>query len=63
MSKKVKEVILLLEINGWRLIRTRGDHRVFSKIGAPRPISVPGKDSKDMSEGLYRAILRQANLK
>ena len=63
MSKKVKEVILLLQINGWRLVRTRGDHRVFRKIGEQRSIPVAGKDSKDMPEGMYRAILRQAKLK
>jgi predicted RNA binding protein YcfA (HicA-like mRNA interferase family) len=63
MSKKVKEVILLLEINGWRQVRTRGDHRIFKKIGSSQTISVPGKESKDMPEGLYRGILRKANLK
>lgn len=26
MSKKVKEVIALLEINGWRQVRVRGDN-------------------------------------
>ena len=62
MTKKVKEVIHLLEINGWRLDRTRGDHRIFRRIGATRAISVPGKDSEDMPIGLYRAILRQAKL-
>lgn len=63
MSKKVKEVILLLEINGWRHVRTRGDHRIFKKIGTTNNICVPGKDSQDMPEGEYRAILRAANLK
>lgn len=63
MTKKVKEVILLLEINGWRLVRTKGDHRVFKKIGAVNNICVPGKDSQDMPEGEYRAIVRDANLK
>ena len=63
MSKKVKEVILLLQINGWRLARTRGDHRIFVKQGARRPIPIPGKDSKDLPEGEYQAILREAGLK
>ena len=63
MTKKVKDVIHLLEINGWRLVRTKGDHRVFTKTGCLRPVVVPGKDSKDMAEGLYRSILREANLK
>jgi predicted RNA binding protein YcfA (HicA-like mRNA interferase family) len=26
---KVREVIKLLEKNGWRLMRTKGDHRIF----------------------------------
>lgn len=29
MSKKVKDVILLLQMNGWHLDRTKGDHRIF----------------------------------
>ena len=63
MGKKVKEVILLLQINGWHQVRTKGDHRIFRKIGEERSILVSGKESEDMPEGLYRAILRQANLK
>ena len=62
MSKKVKEVMLLLQMNGWYLDRIKGDHRIFEKKGH-RPIPVSGKESEDMSEGLYRAILREANLK
>ena len=37
MSKKVKEVIALLEADGWEHKRTRGDHRIFMKAGAARP--------------------------
>ena len=62
MSKKVKEVILLLEINGWRHVRTNGDHRIFKKIGSQKNISIPGKDSKDLAEGTYRKILKDAGL-
>ncbi len=28
---KAKELIRLLEANGWVLLRTRGDHRIFKK--------------------------------
>jgi predicted RNA binding protein YcfA (HicA-like mRNA interferase family) len=62
MSKKVKEVILLLELNGWRLDRIKGDHRIFVKEGARRPIPVPGKPNQDMAEGTYRQILKEAGL-
>ena len=63
MTKKVKDVILLLQIHGWHWVRTRVDHRIFRKEGARRPIPVPGKDSDDMAEGTYRHILREAGIK
>ncbi|MBQ4388401.1 MAG: type II toxin-antitoxin system HicA family toxin [Bacteroidales bacterium] len=62
MSKKVREVILLLQMNGWHMDRIRGDHRIFVKQGY-RSIPVAGKDSQDLREGTYQAILRQAGLK
>lgn len=63
MTKKVKEVITLLEENGWSLKRTRGDHRMYFKPGARRPIVVPGNLNHDMPEGTYNSILKQAGLK
>ena len=63
MSKKIKDVILLLQMNGWHWDRTRGDHRIFKKQGARRPIPIPGKDSDDMPTGEYHSILREAGLK
>lgn len=63
MGKKVKDVILLLEINGWRQVRIRGDHRIFKRVGSVKNICVPGKESQDMPEGLYRSIVKNANLK
>ena len=62
MTKKVKEVILLLEMNGWHLDRVRGSHRIFVKPGAGRPIPVPGKINQEMAEGTYRQILKEAGL-
>ena len=62
MSKKVWEVIELLEANGWHYDRTRGDHHMLKKPGK-RSIPVPGKRNDDISEGTYRAILREAGLK
>lgn len=63
MSKKVKEVIALLEADGWEHKRTRGDHRIFMKAGAARPIVVPGALNHSMPEGTYQSILRSAGLK
>ena len=63
MVKKIKEVKALLEANGWMHVRTRGDHFIYRKEGAPRPIVVPGKPNDDLAIGTLSSILRQAGLK
>ena len=63
MTLKVKQVIALLEENGWNFIRMRGDHRIFYKEGAKRPVVVPGNLSDDLKEGTLNSILKGAGLK
>jgi len=63
VAMKVKEVISLFEANGWKFIRMKGDHRIFFKDGARRPIVVPGSNSKDVKVGTLESILREAGLK
>ena len=59
---KVREVIKLLEQNGWRLMRTRGDHRVFRNEEGKTTV-LSGNSGDDMRPGTYRAILRQTGIK
>ena len=59
MVKKVREVIELLEADGWEFKRMRGDHRIYYKKGARRPIPIPG----DLKDGTLGSILREAGLK
>lgn len=63
MVMKVKEVISLLEDEGWELIRMRGDHRIYYRKGARRPIVIPGNLSDDLKDGTLNSILREAGLK
>ncbi len=60
---KTREVIKLLEADGWSQLRMRGDHRIFGKSGARRPIVVPGALNDDLKEGTLNSILREAGLK
>lgn len=62
MTKKVKEVSDLLEQNGWKLVRVRGDHRIYYKAGAKRPIVVPGNMNDDLAIGTLKSILKEAGL-
>ena len=59
MTKKVKEVIKMLEDAGWEHTRTKGDHRCYEKAGAKRPIVIPGHLNADMPIGTYKNILRE----
>lgn len=62
MTKKVREVVEQLELNGWMCSRIRGDHRVFTKSGARRPIVIPGNLNDDLAIGTLRSIFREAGL-
>lgn len=60
---KVREVIRLIEADGWHLVRTKGDHRQFHHSSKPGTVTVAGKLSRDVPPGTLNSILRQAGLK
>jgi predicted RNA binding protein YcfA (HicA-like mRNA interferase family) len=60
---KVKDVIQLLEADGWMLARTRGSHRQYKNLDKPGLVTVPGKLSDDLAPGTLNSILKQAGLK
>lgn len=60
---KVKEVIKLLEEDGWFLVRTKGSHRQFSHSNKLGIITVAGKLSVEIPPGTLNHILKQAGLK
>lgn len=63
MTKKVRELIQVLEEHDWYFVRERGDHKIYKKKGCKRSVSVPGKMSKDIKVGLYYRILRETGIK
>ncbi len=60
---KVKQIIKLIEEDGWILERTRGNHRHFSHLRKRGIVTVPGKLSGDLAPGTEHSILKQAGLK
>jgi predicted RNA binding protein YcfA (HicA-like mRNA interferase family) len=61
-NMKVREVIGLIEDDGWVLSRTRGSHRQYKHPDKPGLVTVPGALGRDLPIGLQRSILRQAGL-
>ncbi|MBW4580499.1 MAG: type II toxin-antitoxin system HicA family toxin [Tildeniella nuda ZEHNDER 1965/U140] len=60
---KVKDIIKLIEQDGWYLARTRGSHRQYKHPYKPGLVTVPGKLSDDLAPGTLDSILKQAGLK
>ena len=60
---KVREVLRMLQDDGWILVATRGSHRQFKHTGKPGRVTVPGKPSDDLAPGTLNSILKQSGLK
>jgi predicted RNA binding protein YcfA (HicA-like mRNA interferase family) len=60
---KVKDVIRLLEGEGWFLVATRGSHRQYKHPVRPGRVTVAGKPSHDLAPGTLNSILKQSGLK
>ena len=60
---KVREVIRLIEEDGWNLVRIVGSHRQYRHPFKPGLVTVAGKPSDDLAPRTLNSILKQARLK
>ena len=60
---KVKEIIKLIENDGWYFVRQKGSHRQYKHTAKPGIVTIPGKESDDLKKGTEASILKQAKLK
>jgi predicted RNA binding protein YcfA (HicA-like mRNA interferase family) len=60
---KVKELIKLIEYNGWVQVRTKGSHRQYKHSVKLGTVTVSGKLNVDVPLGTLNSILRQSGLK
>jgi predicted RNA binding protein YcfA (HicA-like mRNA interferase family) len=63
MPVKVREAIRLIELQGWRMVATRGSHRQFKHLLKAGRVTIAGKLSDDLAPGTWRSIVKQAGLK
>lgn len=59
---KIREMIRLLQADGWRLKRTTGPHRSFTHPGKPGLVTVAGKPGATLKPKTEAGILKQAHL-
>lgn len=60
MTMKDKELLKLLQDNGWELTRIKGSHHILKKDGKSEVIPIHGKD---VPNGLLNKILKRTGLK
>jgi len=60
---KVRDVLRLLEEDGWYLIRTKGSHRQYKHPTKTGLVTLPGKPGDDLAPGTLNSIFKQAGLK
>ena len=60
---KVRELVKMIERDGWMQVRTRGSHRQFKHPVKPGTVTVSGKAGIDVPPGILNNVLKQAGLK
>ena len=59
----MRDVIRLIEVDGWYLVATKGSHRQFKHPTKPGRVTIAGKPSDDLAPGTFNSVLKQAGLK
>jgi predicted RNA binding protein YcfA (HicA-like mRNA interferase family) len=62
MAMKVRDIIKILEDDGWYLIATKGSHRQYKHSEKKGRVTVAGKPSADLHPKTLGSILKQAGL-
>lgn len=60
---KIRDLIKLLESDGWNVARFRGSHRQFKHPSKSGTVTVAGKPGADIPPGTLASVLKQAGLK
>jgi predicted RNA binding protein YcfA (HicA-like mRNA interferase family) len=60
---KVRELLRLLEDDGWYVARTRGRHLQYKHPTKPEVVTLPEKPNDDLAPGTLNSVLKQAGLK
>jgi len=60
---KVRELIKLLEDDGWKQDRMRGSHRQFHHLRKPGTVTVSGHSGAGVPPGTLASVVKQAGLK
>jgi predicted RNA binding protein YcfA (HicA-like mRNA interferase family) len=60
---KIRDILRLIEDDGWFLVRTRGSHRQYHHPVKPGTVTIAGHPGEDLHPKTLSSILKQAGLK
>jgi predicted RNA binding protein YcfA (HicA-like mRNA interferase family) len=60
---KVRDIIKLIESDGWYLVATHGSHRQYKHPTKSGRVTIAGKLSHDLAPGTLNSVLKQSGLK
>ena len=60
---KVRDLIAMIESDGWKQVRIRGSHRQFRHPLKPGTVTIAGQPGLDVPPGTLKSVLEQAGLK
>ena len=60
---KVRDVIKLIEADGWYLVVTKGSHGQYKHPQKAGRVTIAGHPSDEMAPGTLNSVLKQAQLK
>lgn len=60
---KLRDLIRLIEKDGWYLVATKGSHRQYKHKTKPGRVTIAGHLNDDIAPGTLNSVLKQARLK
>jgi predicted RNA binding protein YcfA (HicA-like mRNA interferase family) len=60
---KIRDVIRLIEEDGWFLVATEGSHRQFKHAEKPGRVTIAGHPNDDLAPGTLNSVLKQAGIR
>lgn len=57
---KVREIMKMLEEDGWYRVKAKGGHRQYKHPNKPGRVTISGKLGDDLAPGTLNSIFKQA---
>ena len=59
---KIRDVIKLIEADGWYVVATRGSHRQYKHPTKPGRVTIAGHPGDELAPGTLNSVLKQAQV-